>query len=179
MPFELPEELTSPEWVGFLHANCWGGNYQYVLDNLMDPLPATYLHGDTYTLSGGSKSDKIKVKEGTHGFEVFPEAQLGENFDWISFNDTGGYWCRVEIPYPPSAGSGGILRIITFVTPIDGNSTRIHFWRQRQSSGWQRDMWAFVYKDAAGGLCQSRPLTESNRGRKPSRLAGTRKSLSA
>ncbi|MDE0056717.1 MAG: Rieske 2Fe-2S domain-containing protein [Defluviicoccus sp.] len=42
-PIDLPEELTSPEWTGFLVSTTWHGNYQYVLDNFVDIMhpPAT------------------------------------------------------------------------------------------------------------------------------------------
>jgi hypothetical protein len=35
---------------------------------------------------------------------------------------------------------------VCFVTPIDANSTIINFWRMRTVTGWQRDLWYFLYK---------------------------------
>jgi nitrite reductase/ring-hydroxylating ferredoxin subunit len=82
-PLELPEELTSPEWSGMLHPDIWNGHYQYVYDNLCDPMHGPYLHGRTYTQQYGPKDDKIKVERKERGFEVFREGQRGINFDWM------------------------------------------------------------------------------------------------
>ena len=34
-----------------------------------------------------------------------------------------------------------------FVTPIDKDSCRVFFWRTRKVSGWQRDVWKFMYRN--------------------------------
>lgn len=146
-PLELPEELTSPEWTGMLHQDVWNAHYQYIFDNLCDPMHGPYLHGRTYTQQYGPKSDKIKVEQKEHGIEVFREGQRGINFDWMELvYDDSNHYCRVEIPLPPTAGPGGPMQIIFYVTPIDDRHTRIHVWRLRKVSGWQRDLWHFLFK---------------------------------
>ncbi len=145
-PYELPIELTSPDWAGVLHAGNWGGNHMYVWENLADPMHAPYLHGNSFTLASGTRSDMIKLRDTDQGFEVFREGQKGVNFDWAEVVRTSGMYVRVAIPYPPAGGPGGILRILCYVTPIDEDNARIFFWRMRQSSGWQRDMWRLLYR---------------------------------
>ena len=49
--------------------------------------------------------------------------------------------------YPPACGPGGPLKICFFTTPIDERSTRIHVWRMRETTGWQRDLWQFLFKN--------------------------------
>ena len=146
-PLELPDELVSPEWSGVLHVDTWDNHYQYIYDNLCDPMHGPYLHGRSYTQQYGPKNDEIKIARNERGFEVFREGQRGVNFDWMEIVDTGsGYYTRVEIPLPPTAGPGGHMGIIFYVTPVDDSHTRISAWRLRKVSGWQRDLWSFLFK---------------------------------
>ena len=152
-PLELPEELISPEWSGMLHHDVWNAHYQYVYDNLCDPMHGPYLHGRTYTQQYGPKDDKIKVELKQRGFEVFREGQRGVNFDWMEMvHGDSSYYARVEIPLPPSAGPGGFMGIIFYVTPIDDRHTRINVWRLRKVSGWQRDLWHFLFDHRLRGF---------------------------
>lgn len=146
-PLELPDELVSPDWSGLLHVDTWDAHYQYVYDNLCDPMHAPYLHGQSYTLGFGPLNDRIKVNRKAHGFEVFREGQRGVNFDWMEFVDAGSsYFVRVEIPYPPSAGPGGAMGIVFYVTPIDESHSWVSVWRLRKVQGWQRDLWDFLFR---------------------------------
>ena len=144
--FTLPEELTSNDWAGFIYTETWGANHQFILDNLADPMHAPYLHNESYTLAYGAKDDAIEITDTAHGFEVGRRDQRNLNFDWLEYGDTGGYWIRVDVFYPPGAGPGGNLRILCFVTPIDETASQIHFWRCRKIGGWRRDMWRFLFK---------------------------------
>lgn len=146
VPFTLPEELTSNDWAGFIYNETWGANHQFILDNLVDPMHAPYLHNESYTLAYGAKDDVIEIADTAHGFEVGRRDQRNQNFDWLEYGDTGGYWIRVDVYYPPGTGPGGNLRILCFVTPIDETASQIHFWRCRKVGGWRRDLWRFLFK---------------------------------
>ncbi len=145
--FEPPEEFSSPEWSSMLCTATWQGNYQLALDNLVDPMHGSYLHSQSYTLAFGSKSDVMKVVRTANGFIVKREQQQGVNFDWTEFSATGADWVRLDLPYPKSAGPGGMFRILGFVTPIDEKSCQVFFWRLRKVEGWQRDLWRFMYRN--------------------------------
>jgi phenylpropionate dioxygenase-like ring-hydroxylating dioxygenase large terminal subunit len=152
-PLELPLELVSPEWTGVIHTDVWDGDYRYVWDNLVDPMHGPYLHSQTYTQSRGPKSDEIALKDTGHGFEVYREGQRGVNLDWIEFVDGGtALYSRVEIPMPPNAGPGGYMGIIFYPTPIDEGHTRINVWRLRKVSGWQRNLWHFLFRERILGF---------------------------
>ena len=143
----LPEELTSPEWSSFLFTTTWKCNWQIALDNRLDPVHGSYLHVGTFTLGRGKKETEIKVKDTPTGFTCWRDNQRGANIDW---NETFIYpdnifWVRPEIPYPPSIG--GTFRINGHPTPIDRDSTLVWFYRSRKISGWQRDMWRFLYRN--------------------------------
>ena len=59
---------------------------------------------------------------------------------------TGVDWVDLEIPYPPTAGPGGPFGIVGMGTPIDARRTAVFFWRYRKVTGWERDVWRFLYK---------------------------------
>jgi len=150
-PLELPPELTEPEWSGLPYVDVWPAHYQYVYDNVCDPMHGSYLHRSTYTHAYGAGTDTIRVKDTGHGFEVFREGQQGVAFDWMEFIDAGACkYMRVKIPFPQSAGPGGNLQVIFFVTPIDGNTTKVVVWRLRKVSGWHEDLWHFLYRTRVG-----------------------------
>ena len=146
-PLELPEELTSPDWSGPLHTNVWKGHYQYVYDNIADPMHGSYLHGTTYMQERGSRVDRVKLAETAQGFELFREGQRDTSFDWMEFVDTGEIiYMRARIGFPPGGGPGGPLCIVFCVTPVDETETKIFAYRFRNVSGWQSDLYHFMYK---------------------------------
>ena len=146
-PLELPAELVSPEWSGMLHFDTWEAHYRYIHDNLCDPMHGPYLHAKSYTLSGGSRTDQVAVQKTEQGFANVRVSQKRGNIDLLEFVDNAStYYTRVEVPLPPTAGPGDIMRIIFYVTPIEDNRSQIHGWRLRKVSGWQRDLWHFLFK---------------------------------
>lgn len=146
-PLELPAELLSPEWSGMLHHDTWETDYRYVHDNLCDPMHGPYLHAQSYTLSGGSRTDQVAVKNTEQGFANVRVNQKRGNIDLLEFVDNkSNYYTRVEIPMPPNAGPGDLMRVIFYVTPVDQSRTQIHAWRLRKVSGWQRDLWHFLFR---------------------------------
>lgn len=146
-PLELPAELVSPEWSGMLHYDIWESNYRHIYDNLCDPMHGPYLHAKSYTLSGGSRTDQVAVQKTEQGFATVRVSQKRGNIDLLEFVDNGsGYYTRVEVPLPPTAGPGDLMRIIFYVTPIDESRTQIHAWRLRKVSDWQRDLWHFLFR---------------------------------
>lgn len=146
-PLALPHELTSPEWCSFLTTAPWNCSYRCVLDNLVDPMHGIYLHNDTFTLSRGSREDKVQIEPTPGGFIVERVAQQGVNVDWAEVAiETSFTWSRVLIPYPPAGGPGGPMYVIACVTPVDESSCRIFFWRTRQVSGTAREAWRFLFR---------------------------------
>jgi phenylpropionate dioxygenase-like ring-hydroxylating dioxygenase large terminal subunit len=145
-PLEIPAELEDESWTGFICHAYWKTNWLVALDNLADPMHAPFLHGKSYTLRYGVKQDRMVIVEMPNGFRVEREKQKGVNFDWSELGDTGAMWCRLDIPYPKSAGPGGPLRIVGFITPNDETASDVYFLRYRQVQGWQRKLWRTLYK---------------------------------
>jgi phenylpropionate dioxygenase-like ring-hydroxylating dioxygenase large terminal subunit len=142
----LPEELTSPEWSSFLFTTEWKCNWQVALDNRVDPIHGSFLHAGTFTLGYGRQDSELAVEPTATGFETRRNNQNGVNIDWheVEFRPGNILWVRTEIPYPPSIG-GGTFRINGHPTPIDEDTTYVWFYRSRKVSGWQRDLWRFLY----------------------------------
>lgn len=145
--FDLPHELTSDAYAHFLCTATWQANYRYAFDNLADPMHGCYLHADTFTLAYGTKQDLMKVERIEDGLYVSRVGQHGANFDYVHGHlERALPFFRVDIPYPQAAGPGGVLRIIACATPIDERNTQIFFWRCREVSGLQREVWRFMFR---------------------------------
>lgn len=143
----LPQEMTDPDWTGFLCTSLWETNYRYALDNLADPMHGCYLHSESFTLAFGSKQDLMKLDKTESGFRISRVGQVGANFDWTEFEvHPGAMFCFLDIPYPPAAGPGGVFRIIGFTTPVDERSCKVFFWRMRQVTGLARESFRFLYR---------------------------------
>lgn len=144
---ELPEQLVSPEFSSFPCYVEWKGDYRYVMDNVMDPMHGTYLHKMSHSMAEGEAQAKFRIRETQSGFVFEKEGQRDVNFDWTEFIDAGAHWLRLEIPYPKTGGPGGNFHIVGTCSPIDDTTSAIIFWRCRKLSGWQRDVWRFLYKN--------------------------------
>lgn len=144
----FPEELLSEDWTSFLYTGVWKCNWQLALDNRTDPVHGSFLHSGTFTLSGGRQDAEIKTDRKPNGFETYRTNQRGVNIDWheVLLYPDNINWVLTEIPYPPSFG-GGSFRIAGFPTPIDRETTYVSLYRSRKLSGWQRDLWRFLYKN--------------------------------
>lgn len=145
--FRPPEELVSGEWEVFCCMTKWECSYRLSLDNGADPMHASYLHADSFTLAYGSKQDTMKLTKSETGFIIERVSQQGVNFDYsdIVANDDMIHM-RLDIPYPDGAGPGGPFRIIGFATPIDEGSHHSFFWRCRKVSGLAAESWRFLYR---------------------------------
>jgi phenylpropionate dioxygenase-like ring-hydroxylating dioxygenase large terminal subunit len=143
----LPEQLTSPEFSSFLCYAEWVGDYRYVMDNVMDPMHGTYLHKMSHSMSEGETQAKFRIRDTATGYVFEKEGQRDVNFDWTEFIDAGAHWLRLEIPYPKTGGPGGNFHIVGTYTPITDTTSAVVHWRCRKLTGWQRDVWRFLYKN--------------------------------
>lgn len=146
-PLRLPEQLTSPEWSSFLCYTEWGGDYRYVIDNVMDPMHGAYLHKQSHTMAEGDMTADFQVREVDNGFMFEKKGQRDVNFDWTEWVDLGIHVMRLEIPYPKTGGPGGNFTIIGSYAPAEKNVAAVFHWRCRKVEGWQRDTWRFLYKN--------------------------------
>ncbi len=85
-PLQVPQELISDEWQRFILPVTWEFNWLLMLDNLVDPLHAPFLHAKTYTLSKGLRQDTLRVTETDYGLFVEREGQRLVNFDYVEYH---------------------------------------------------------------------------------------------
>ena len=147
IPLDPPSEFTDPAWSHFLCETTWNTNYRYAIENVIDPMHGPYLHGDSHSMSVGAKDDVMEISDTAHGFRVERKLQKDVAFDWTEFGETGALWMRLDIPYPVKSGPGGPFRILGFATPIAERRCQIFFWRLRKVSGWERDLWRFLFRE--------------------------------
>ncbi len=150
--FELPEQLVSAEWEAILCTGYWKCNWQYTVDNIMDPMHGAYLHALSHSMAEGDKQAEMRIHKTETGILFEKAGQRDVNFDWVEWGESGGCWLRLAIPYQKKYGPGGPFYIIAFTTPIDENHCEVFFWRCRRVSGWQRDVWKFMYQNRLEGL---------------------------
>lgn len=145
-PLALPEELTSDAFSSFLCTAHWACNYRYAVDNVMDPMHGAYLHATSHSMAEGDRAAEMRARKTEHGFIWEKTGQQGVNFDWVEWGETNALWMRLSIPYQQKYGPGGEFFIVGFATPIDDKHTQVFFWRVRKVTGWQRDVWRFLYR---------------------------------
>lgn len=143
----FPAQLESTEWSSFLCQADWKVNYQYAVDNVMDPMHGSYLHCTSHSMADGDKTADMKHRATETGFVFEKVGQSGVNFDWVEYGNTGADWLRLSIPYRKEFGPGGEFWIVGYATPIDDQNTRVFFWRCRKVEGWQRGAWRFLYRN--------------------------------
>ncbi|MCH8529540.1 MAG: aromatic ring-hydroxylating dioxygenase subunit alpha [Saccharospirillum sp.] len=149
----LPEQLSnSDEYGHFLCTATWQCNYQYAIDNVMDPMHGTYLHSDSHSMAEGDRKAEMTLVPTDSGFIFKKTEQAGVNFDWVEYGASGALWLRLSIPYQKKFGPGGPFWIIGMVVPEDEQHCRVFFWRVRQVEGWQRQAWRFMYRTKLEGL---------------------------
>ena len=151
-PLELPEQLSSDEWGSNLCTAVWGCNYQYAIDNVMDPMHGAYLHAVSHSMAEGDKRAEMRIRRTPLGLVFEKVGQRDVNFDWVEWGESGAAWMRLSIPYQKRFGPGGPFFIIGFATPIDETHVQVFFWRCRHVQGWQRDVWKFMYANRLEGL---------------------------
>ena len=54
---------------------------------------------------------------------------------------------RLDIPYPVKSGPGGPFRISALRRRSPNARVQIFFWRLRKVSGWERDLWRFLFRE--------------------------------
>ncbi|WP_027965608.1 aromatic ring-hydroxylating oxygenase subunit alpha [Halomonas halocynthiae] len=149
----LPEQLSDEASYGnFLCTATWKCNYQYAIDNVMDPMHGTYLHSDSHSMAEGDRQAEMVLEPTEAGFIFKKTGQSGVNFDWVEFGNSGTLWLRLSIPYQARFGPGGPFWIVGMAVPEDKDHTRVFFWRVRKVEGWQRQVWRFFYRTKLEGL---------------------------
>ncbi|MDF0604854.1 aromatic ring-hydroxylating dioxygenase subunit alpha [Neisseriaceae bacterium TC5R-5] len=152
-PLSFPPELSDEaSYSQFLCTASWHCNYQYALENVMDPMHGSYLHASSHSMAEGDRKAQMSLQATETGFIFKKNEQSGVNFDWVELGVSGCYWMRLSIPYRQRFGPGGHFWIVGMVVPEDRDNCRVFFWRIRKVQGWQRDLWRFMYRNRLEAL---------------------------
>lgn len=146
-PFVPSTRLTSADYDAFLCYVEYRTPYQFMIENNLDPMHGQYLHAKSHSMSKGDRAATFSVRPTDTGFVFEKDGQRDTNFDWSEWVDSTMQYIELEIPYPATGGPGGNFGIVSHMTPIDERTTACFFWRNRKVSGWQRDVWRFLYKN--------------------------------
>jgi phenylpropionate dioxygenase-like ring-hydroxylating dioxygenase large terminal subunit len=146
-PFTPPERLTSDAYAAFLCYAEWRCSYRYMIDNNMDPMHGAFLHRVSHSMAAGAQEASFRMRATPSGFVFEKKDQRDLNFDWSEWYDAGFQAVCLEIPYPATGSPGGNFGIVFHITPIDERASACFFWRHRKVSGWERDVWRFLYRN--------------------------------
>jgi phenylpropionate dioxygenase-like ring-hydroxylating dioxygenase large terminal subunit len=141
-----PELLTDPDISAFLCYAEWSTPWRFIMENVLDPMHGAFLHRESHAMYAGDSRAQFRIRETERGFFFEKTTQRDVSFDWVQYAHTGVDWLNLEIPYPATAGPGGPFGIVGMVTPITAAQSAVFFWRYRRVSGWERDVWRFLYK---------------------------------
>lgn len=147
-PFVLPDRLDDEEHSYFLNYVEWAGPWRFYMDNVLDPMHGAFLHRDSHSMSGGDNSARFRIRETERGFFFEKTDQRGKNFDWVEFVRGSMDHVDLEIPYGDEAGPGGSFGIVGMSVPVDADNVCVFHWRTRKVSGWEREVWRFLYRTA-------------------------------
>ena len=97
---QQPDELSFPEELAdhkkyshFLCTAAWKCNYQYALENVMDPMHGTYLHSSSHSMAEGDRKADMVLQPTKTGFIFEKKGQSGVNFDWVELGNSGATGC--------------------------------------------------------------------------------------
>lgn len=144
----FPDEFYTREWSGFVDIRPFECNYRLVRDNQLDPIHGSFLHAGTHALDWGETAGDLGFERTEHGFVVYREYQQNVNLDRTEvFRFEGsGFWAVTDLPFKEREG-GGTVRLFRCPTPIDRENTLVYNYRLQKRTGWERDIWRFLYKN--------------------------------
>lgn len=145
-PLQPPPALVDDEVSHFLCYAEWDTPWRFAMENVLDPMHGAFLHRQSHSMYSGSTTATFVVEELPDGFRFAKTDQQNVNFDWVEYHRSGIDWLHLAIPYPPSGGPGGPFGVVGMVTPATAASCKVFFWRYRRVSGWERDVWRFLYR---------------------------------
>lgn len=142
-PLVLPAELEDAEWLGFRADYLWDTNWMNILDNVIDPLHAIFLHAGAVTQRNRAKFKGFRVtREDDRGFSL---GKLGVLDD----GSVGPVEGEVEFLLPnivrldiADGTKDGVYRVLIMPTPIhDGKACAFYFRARRTTDLWSRLRW--------------------------------------
>ncbi len=162
-PLTFPEELAdSDKYSNFLCTAAWKCNYQYALENVMDPMHGTYLHSSSHSMAEGDRKADMVLQPTKTGF-IFEKkaraASTSTGSSWATAALTGcaclsrtrsvlgraatsgssAWWCR---KITTTAGSSsGVFAACRAGSAICGALCIATVWKNCTGKCWSRIAW--------------------------------------
>ena len=141
-PLAIPPEFEDDAWYSFNTEYDWGTNWLNVLDNVLDPLHAIYLHSGAVTQLNRAKFTEFQItSDNESGFRL---GKLGVRAD----GTVGPVEGEVEFALPnivklniADGSKDGLYRVIIMPTPVNAGRVSAFYARGRRAQGWDRMKW--------------------------------------
>jgi phenylpropionate dioxygenase-like ring-hydroxylating dioxygenase large terminal subunit len=141
-PLQVPPELEDDSWYAFETEYVWDTNWLNVLDNVLDPLHAIYLHSGAVTQQRRAKFKNFRItSDDERGFRL---GKMG----YLPDGSVGPVEGEVEFVLPnivrldiADGTKSGIYRVIIMPTPHDDGRVSAFYVRTRKAAGWARFKW--------------------------------------
>jgi len=143
----VPYELEDPRWSLFQQEYVWNTSWMNILDNVLDPLHALFVHVGVATQRRRASFTSFAVSEDFE--EGFRLAKMG-----ILPNGQMGQEAPVEFLLPATfrldladGSPRGVMRVVMMMTPVDENSSYLCYIQGRRVAGaarlwWHLEWWA-------------------------------------
>ena len=139
----VPYELEDPRWSLFQQEYVWDTNWLNILDNILDPVHALFVHVGVATQLRRAKLSQFEVEDFDEGFHLSKRGML----DGKMAEETPAEF-RLPSLFRIDLADGtprGVMRVIMISTPIDENSTFLCYIQGRRVTGWDRLWWRFQW----------------------------------
>src|SRR5262249_22819197 len=138
----VPPELEDENWYPFKTEYVWDTNWLNVLDNVLDPLHAIYLHSGAVTQRRRAKFKNFRItNDNDLGFRL---GKMG----YLPDGSIGPVEGEVEFVFPnvvrldiADGSQAGIYRVIIMPTPYNADRVGAFYVRARKATGWARFKW--------------------------------------
>src|SRR5262245_61348738 len=140
-PLTVPPELKG-DWYTFKTEYVWDTNWLNVLDNVLDPLHAIYLHTGAVTQLNRAKFTEFQITaDNEFGFRL---GKVGHRPD----GTIGPVEGEVEFVLPnivklniADGTPDGLYRVVIMPTPVNAGRVSAFYARGRRGHGWSRLNW--------------------------------------
>lgn len=141
----VPYELEDERWCLFQQEYVWETNWLNILDNILDPIHALFVHVGVATQLNRAKLSKFEIAEDfDEGFRLSKRGLL----DGKMAEETPAE-LRLPSTFRIDLADGsphGVMRVIMISTPIDESNTYLAYIQGRRVSGLARLRWKLLWK---------------------------------
>jgi phenylpropionate dioxygenase-like ring-hydroxylating dioxygenase large terminal subunit len=140
----VPYELEDERWCVYRQEYSWNTSWLNILDNILDPLHALFVHvGVATQLQRAQLSEFEVTSDFAEGFNLAKRGMLGGKLAAetpVEFLLPSNF--RLDLA---NGTQRGLFRVIMIPTPIDENNTWLVYLQMRRVSGFERLKWRFLW----------------------------------